>query len=380
MSFTNKVSNIIKQKVASNLINGFNNAVGGAYGQPKKLAAKLANKSPLDISQGPTAHMEPLNNPFSYGNVYYPEETSNLGEGHYIIFDIIRNNISNYGGVADNPNSSKGKAYPKSLGTVGERKFDNTKRLEKLISQGFQESGSELLRVNSSGLNSLPNNRHHTTILDSIILYTPPTNIKFDYSVGYENIDTGFASQIRSLFDGSGIMEKFDKAGDAGGAFIRSVTEAAMNAVLPGFGAAVQKEKGTAINPNAELAFQGVPFRSFNFPFEFAPKNEKEKDSVQKIINLFKFHMMPEREGANGSRLIVPSEFQITYMYRDGANMYIPKISRCVLKDMNLDYSPEGVFTTFKGDDMGAHPTLIKMDVTFTETEIMTKETIAKGH
>ena len=90
--------------------------------------------------------------------------------------------------------------------------------------------------------------------------------------------------------------------------------------------------------------------------------------------------MMPEREGANGSRLIVPSEFQITYMYRDGANMYIPKISRCVLKDMNVDYSPEGVFTTFKGDDMGAHPTLIKMDVTFTETEIMTKETIAKGH
>jgi len=373
MSFTNKVSNIIKQKVASNLINGFNNAVGGAYGQPKKLAAKLANKSPLDISQKPTAHMEPLNNPFSYGNVYYPEETSNLGEGHYIIFDILRHNkstVSLPGGVI----------YSGTLGTVGERKVDNTKRLEKLISQGFQESGSELLRVNSSGLNSIPKNSHHTTILDSIILYTPPTNIKFDYSVGYENVDTGFASQIRSLFDGSGIMEKFNKAGDAGGAFIRSVTEAAMNAVLPGFGAAVQKETGTAINPNAELAFQGVPFRSFNFPFEFAPKNEKEKNSVQKIINLFKFHMMPEREGANGSRLIVPSEFQITYMYRDGANMYIPKISRCVLKDMNLDYSPEGVFTTFKGDDMGAHPTLIKMDVTFTETEIMTKETIAKGH
>ena len=98
MSFTNKVSNIIKQKVASNLINGFNNVVGGAYGQPKKLAAKLANKSPLDISQKPTAHMEPLNNPFSYGNVYYPEETSNLGEGHYIIFDIIENNKTNYGG------------------------------------------------------------------------------------------------------------------------------------------------------------------------------------------------------------------------------------------------------------------------------------------
>jgi hypothetical protein len=60
--------------------------------------------------------------------------------------------------------------------------------------------------------------------------------------------------------------------------------------------------------------------------------------------------------------------------------MYIPKISRCVLKNMSVDYSPEGVFTTFKGDPRGAHPVLTKMDLIFGETEIMTKETIAAGH
>ena len=43
-------------------------------------------------------------------------------------------------------------------------------------------------------------------------------------------------------------------------------------------------------------------------------------------------------------------------------------------------FSPEGVFTTFKGDARSAHPVLTKMDLTFTETEIMTKETIAAGH
>ena len=45
-----------------------------------------------------------------------------------------------------------------------------------------------------------------------------------------------------------------------------------------------------------------------------------------------------------------------------------------------MDYSPEGVFTTFRPDDKGAHPVLTKMDLTFGETEIMTKETIATGH
>ena len=46
--FTNKVKSLIKQKIASNLVSGFTSA---AMGQPKKLAAKLANKSPLDMSQ-----------------------------------------------------------------------------------------------------------------------------------------------------------------------------------------------------------------------------------------------------------------------------------------------------------------------------------------
>ena len=143
-------------------------------------------------------------------------------------------------------------------------------------------------------------------------------------------------------------------------------------------GGAVDKALGRSVNPNAELVFKNVPFRTFAFPFEFAPKNEKEKDEVQRIVEIFKFHMMPEKRGLG--YLTAPSQFQITYMYRDGANMYVPKISRCALTDMSIDYSPEGVFTTFKGDDKGAAPVLTKVELTFSEMEIMTKETIAIGH
>ena len=54
MAFTKLVSNIIKQQVMNNLVQGFSNA---AFGQPKKLAAKLASKSPLDLSTSPVAHI-----------------------------------------------------------------------------------------------------------------------------------------------------------------------------------------------------------------------------------------------------------------------------------------------------------------------------------
>ncbi len=364
MSFTNKVSNIIKQKIATNLISGFTSKMA-AFGQPKKLAAKLASKSPLDLSKSPVAHMEPVHNPFSYGTVYYPNETSNLGEGHYIIFDVIAHKDTT-------TKLPEGRLYPKSIGTVGENKLNPKKRLAKLKAQGFQ-TGETLLRSTTNRMES--QNKFFTTISDSIILYTPSTQTKFDYSVSYEGVNTNLAKQIRNLFDGGDILGKL---GNASERFFQTVITAGLDIALPGFSAVVDKEKGEVRNPNTEMVFTGVPMRTFNFPFEFAPKNEKEKDSIQKIIELFKFHMMPEKRGEGF--LKVPSEFQITYMYKDGANMYIPKISRCVLKDMSVDYSPEGVFTTFKGDEKGAHPVLTKMDLTFNETEIMTKETIATGH
>jgi len=371
MSFTNKVSNIIKQRVASNLISGFNNAISG-FGQPKKLAAKLANKSPLDLSKSPVAHMEPINNSFSYGSVYYPQETSNLGEGHYIIFDIIENNKTNYGKtpVSDFDNSAK--SYPTSLGQVGERKLDQSKRLARLKAQGFQTSNN-IVRSQQSGIATSFDT--HTRLADSIILYTPTSGNKFDYKVNYENIDTGIAGLVAGLLDGKDIIAGLK---GVGGSFLESITKAAIEIALPGFGATIDKATGRSINPNAELVFKSVPFRTFSFPYEFAPKNEKEKEDVQKILSLFKFHMMPEKYSEG--YLTAPSQFQITYMYRDGANMYIPKISRCALTDLSIDYSPEGVFTTFKGDDKGAPPVLTKVDMSFTEMEIMTKETIAEGH
>jgi len=370
MSFTNKVSNIIKQKIATNLISGFTNKISG-FGQPKKLAAKLANKSPLDLSKSPVAHMGPEANPYTYGNVYYPQETAQLGEGHYIIFDIIENSDTRYGSGGDDYNMLK--AYPKSMGTVGEGRLNNIERGRRLQAQGFQAS-DKVLRKQSSGMDT-KTNAYKSYISDSIILYTPSTGTKFDYKVTYEGAETGIAGQIAGLMD---LKSLGAKSLDIGATFLEGISKAAIEIAIPGFGGAIDKGLGRSINPNQELVFKSVPFRTFSFPYEFAPKNEQEKEDVQKILSMFKFHMMPEKAGEG--YLTAPAQFQITYMYRDGANMYIPKISRCALESMSVDYSPEGVFTTFKADEKGAAPVLTKVDLNFQEMEIMTKETIAIGH
>ncbi len=80
-----KVSNIFKSAVTNLIGNTIASAFTGAasQGQTEKIAAKLLNKSPLEIGNAnvppQTGHM--ALNPFEYGQIYYPETTSQLVKG-----------------------------------------------------------------------------------------------------------------------------------------------------------------------------------------------------------------------------------------------------------------------------------------------------------
>ena len=392
MAWTSKVANVIKGKITSMAVN----AVGGKLmsnfanaSQTSKVAAKLLNKSPLEIgNDSPTAHIKA--NPYSYGTVYYPQETSNMGDGHYVIFDVLMHNESAYrtntfnnGLLTDNSKNYVGGEKNWFAGKVAGTSVRNIKN----IKQRGIEATNRVRGVNSGVFAKLGSN--HTYISDSIVMYMPPEGMKFDYSASYESMETGLAGDIGAgiggLINDSGFKAKLKAAAKGSTAVIQELTKEASFGVLgliPGMENArglYDKFKGQAKNPNLESVFKSVPFREFSFPFTFAPKNEKEKDAVHKILQLFRFHMLPEQQsGANGY-FNVPSEFQITYMYRDNENSYLPRISRCVLKAAQFDYAPEGVVSTLTPDERGAPPTLITMNLTFGETEIMTKETVAKG-
>ena len=393
MAWTSKVANVIKGKVASMAMNAIGNKFASSFanaGQTSKIAAKLLNKSPLEIgNDNPTAHIK--ENPYSYGTVYYPQETSNMGDGHYVIFDVLMHNESKYktqtfnnGLLTDN---SKNFVGGESNWYGGKVAGTWNRSIAKIKSRGIEQT-NRVRGVNSGLFSKFGSN--HTYISDSIILYMPPEGMKFDQSASYEAMETGLAGDIGmgigGLINDTGFKDKLKSAAKGSTAVIQELTkEAAFGVVglIPGMEnarAAYDKFKGQAKNPNLESIFKSVPFREFSFPFTFAPKNEKEKDSVHKILQLFRFHMLPEQQsGANGY-FNVPSEFQITYMYRDNENSYLPRISRCVLKQCAIDYAPEGVVSTLTPDERGAPPTLITMNLSFGETEIMTKETVAKGY
>ena len=388
MAFTSKISNIIKGTIknqVSNTIGGLASNLVGGQSQTKKVAAKLLNKSPLEIDNiSPTSHMK--ENPYSFGTVYYPNETANLGEGHYIIFDVIMHDASKF----KNTSFGGSKITTNTNNLVGEYGYSskNSNNVQQIKDIGLNAS-KRVFGV-KSGLNE--KTPTHSFIADSIVLYMPAESLKFNYRADYDTPDTGIAGIIGQAVgdfrDAEGFAEKLKSlssvGGAAGDAALQIGRKAAFGAasLLPGFEnaeAAFDKAFGQAVNPQLEAVFKSVPFRTFEFPFTFAPKNPKEKDSMHKIINMFKFHMLPEYQGTTKGYFNTPSEFQITYMYREERNSYIPRVSRCVLKDMSVNYAPEDVISSFIPDEQGAAPTITSMSLSFTETEIMTKERVADG-
>jgi|TARA_R110002074_G_scaffold282327_3_gene453909 hypothetical protein len=385
MAFTSKISSVLKGAIKNQVANSIgslaNNLISG-QNQTNKIAAKLLNKSPLEIDNvSPMAHMK--ENPYQYGTVYYPNETANLGEGHYVIFDVIMHNASKFKSTSFN----NGRISTNKDTLVGEvNSSSKTNNSVAAIKAGI--GASERVQGVKSGLNE--KTPTHTYISDSIILYMPAAALKFNYGATYDTPSTGIAGLIGQgigdFRDTKGFVEKLKSMGSVGGDAVKQIGRKALfgaASLIPGFEgaeAAYDKALGQAVNPQNEVVFQSVPFREFDFPFEFAPKNAKEKDNIHKIINMFKFHMMPEYQGTTKGYFNVPSEFQITYMYREERNTYIPRVSRCVLKNMNVDYAPEGVISSFIPDEQGAAPTLATMSLSFTETEIMTKERIADGY
>ena len=353
----------------------------------KKVTAKIANKSPFDLDQvSPTAHLGKQNSKFNYGTLVYPEETQNLGDGHYIIFDIIpldKSTAEIKDADGKNKNIAFGGKSGKSLTLLGEGRRSDVSSVLKERKKGTNATNILRQRTNKgSGLAS-----RHNTISDSIVLYTPQQSHNFSYKVETDEAEMGtlgnFANAINNFLNSEGSFgERFkDLLGDAagaGGIVGRKLIESSINMILPGFSSFNVQRTGVAINPNLELVFKSVPFRNFDFSFDLAPRNKGENDTCHNIIKLFKFHMLPENAGQG--RLAIPSEFQITYMYRDDLNGYIPKISRCMLTSFDVDYAPNQKFHTLRSDENGAPPQMMKIKLAFTEREIMTKETIALGH
>jgi len=150
---------------------------------------------------------------------------------------------------------------------------------------------------------------------------------------------------------------------------------------LKGLKEAAEMKKGVISSDRMELAFKGIDKRSFSYEFKMIPKSQTEADEIKKIINAFKFNMLPEMpNGLGGRQMTVPNTFDIQYMYQNAENSYLNKVSTCVLESMDVTYGGSR-FKTFDASstDAGAPPVETSISLNFQELEIITRERVREG-
>ena len=378
MSIVNKLKNL-----KSNIFGGKGNT-----GFSKPPASTVQDVS-LQSSPTGILNIDPL----AFSTMSYPMDVqNNFQNGHYMLFyvnvqektkyeyeksDTIK--INDYDGIkGESANEARYVALQKAKKVY--KKNNNPSTEDKVI--GVDKRGNEIVQ---KGVSPLFNNTRRIT--DSVAMYLP-SDIKETTVAAYTDAALGIlgfaAAQGINLAgkDAEGIARSLvastgqilDKAAKKAVSELAEVVTGA-----EGTEQLINKAQGQADNPYMEVLFDAMQLRTFTYNFQFSPRNERESLEVQKIIQLFRFHMAPELRPKVNRYLGLPSQFDIHYMFLSGAgvsseNNFYNRIATCVLQDCKINYTPTGVKSFEDGG-----PVQTTMQLTFKETELLTKEKIAQG-
>jgi len=205
---------------------------------------------------------------------------------------------------------------------------------------------------------------------DKITLYMPGGLTNTD-SLAYSEHDMGL---LKGVLDGNlsamipGLVSKVAGLVDSAAEMIGQEVSAAP---------AINAITGSVRNPRKEQLFDGVGFRTFDFTFNFRPKNETEAYDMLTICKLFRFHAHPELN-ASQAYLLTPSEFQITFINMNKSlseNIWINKVGRCACTSVVVNYHPNDIVSTFEN----GIPTAVDLTISFTEMEAITRNHIYAG-
>ena len=312
----------------------------------------------------------------------YPEDVGSADQGHYIIFDIMKQDPKKLKAARAKAAVTDKSARPPAPGTgvdIGDVNLSAT------TAKAGKVSGPNSIAVANEGT---------TQLSTSIALYMPPS-IQVQYGAKYADQEIGRVTEtgvsaIRAFMAGGNLVES---ALDAGAAIGKGLLSGGLSTVLAkgpaGTKAIAEIEMGAIIAPRMELMFEGISRRDFSFNFQFVPKSDTESATVFEIVKMFKYHMASDYGnpgskkiaggsylgGADGVRnMTIPDFFDITYMFQQGPNPYLNKIKRCVLQTVDVTYGDD----RFKAYPDGA-PQTTKLNLNFKELEIITKSYIDQG-
>lgn len=156
---------------------------------------------------------------------------------------------------------------------------------------------------------------------------------------------------------------------------------------------------GGAINPKVEVLFRNTSLRTFIFNLILAPQSASEADSMKAILRTLRGWAAPKLVNATndpqggyvgnaaaqaeflttGGIYLTPAEFLIKFYCYDETrnntlieNTNIPRIGRCVMERIDVNYMPQSEWSTFKDGT----PLSVQLEMVFKEMRIIDQDNI----
>lgn len=256
--------------------------------------------------------------------------------------------------------------------------------------QEFAVVGAFAETAARTGLTVTPPTNQSTAI---ITLYMPDT-LTAQYNSDYTKIDlrTEMGSTLRKIQSiesiaktaletpGKGLKEILGNEIQSPAVLERIFNTSKRVGATQGFSDVLLQGQGYTVNPQMQMLYQGLGFRTFSLSFIFTPTSKSETLMVNDIIYEFKRAAAPRLNDttASGTRnmfLVPPDIFNINFCWRGIENPYLPKYGDCVLENIDVNYAPNG----WAAHDSDGSPLQTTLSLTFKEIEIVTRDRLDSG-
>lgn len=336
------------------------NSIGGIIGPTETIDGPLSSlyKSQYDVA-----------------SLYYPRNLGASNRGHSVLFTIKKvkevtlKDAQNY--VTSKFREAQqterldiidptGLENSYSYGGLGQSLFsDITSAISEAFSSGGNFSfsfdadkvtnfGRQVSSFIDSGL------KQNTEIVGHVELYMPE-NLNFTYDAQYNSL---------SLIEAAASLPLVGKVASG----INSIMEnKAAKLIL--------NKAGYVFNPQQQLLFEGIDFRTYQMSFTFSPVSREETKMVNDIIKTFRRYAAPTivREAA-GMFFIPPAIFEIQFRLDGTENRNLNKIEQSVITNIDVNYAPNG----WAAHDDGA-PVQTTMTLSFKEIALIDRAKVEEG-
>ena len=249
---------------------------------------------------------------------------------------------------------------------------------------GFEKKGGRLVLKNEK-----------TSQLGEIYL-NMPNEVTFTDEANWEGTDLGaVGGMVKGEGKAAALSGAFSNFANIAGGGTGAITSMLVN--LPGGAAggavlgmlggtglqkALESGTGNIANPYKEMTFSGIGFRNFSFNFVFRARNSSEVDTIQNIIETFRYYSKPIYSHGSSGFFSYPEEFHIEFLTKQDtqgkgegnfkSNKYIPQIKMCVCKSVTTNFASQNAWRSLAD---GA-PVEVSLALAFEETELVTGEDV----